>query len=279
MKIEHVKLRDFGNASLTGTYFTSEIAEPRGMILVGCAMGITQKYYRNLAEFLAENGYEVLTFDFRGTGSSAPAKLKNYNVDLMDWANDLGSALEYLRTRNQGLKLTFIGHSISSQLVGFVSQNKYIDKMIFLASSTGYWKEGKSDRWKNLFLLSVVMPFSIFVWGFTNAKFFGQGENYPKGVSLQWRRWCFNPRYLEIDQNESNNYFSQYTNPLLSLYFADDTIANEVTAQRLISLYPDAKKLLIKISPQDFKAKKIGHSGFLSRKFRDSLWPEILKLL
>jgi predicted alpha/beta hydrolase len=92
MRIEHVTLRDFGNALLIGTYFTGESTSPRGMILIGCAMGITQKYYRNLAEYLAENGYEVLTLDFRGTGSSAPAKLRNYNVDLMDWANDLGTA-------------------------------------------------------------------------------------------------------------------------------------------------------------------------------------------
>ena len=273
-------IREFPGANIVGNYYPTLSTEPKGSILMGCAMGITQKYYHHLAEFLSESGYNVLTFDFRGTGSSAPRRLRGYDVNLFDWVEDIRSALIFLKGANAEIKLYFVGHSISSQLFGFVDKNDLVDKAIFLASSTGYWKDGLGvAKWKNLFLLSVVMPLSNAVWGFTNAKFFKQGENYPKGSSQQWLKWCRHPHYFGVELTGTNNFFNQFTRSIICFYFTDDVIANEVSTRKLLSFYENAVSHLVEVKPSDFQQQKIGHTGFLSRKFKPTFWKDIVDVL
>lgn len=277
---EEVIIRVFAKTAIKGNYYLTSNSHVKGAILIGCAMGITQKYYQHMAIFFCERGFNVLTFDFRGTGLSSPKNLRNCSADLMDWADDISYSLEYLKLKNENSRLFFIGHSIASQLFGFARNNKLVDKTIFLASSTGYWKDSDSMvKWKNLLLLSVIMPISIAVWGYTNARFFKQGENYPKGASLQWRRWCLNPQYLGIELDGFKDFFDRYSNQIYSYWFTDDSIANEFSAKKLLVFYKKASTTLFKISPTDCNQAKIGHSGFLSRKFRDSLWSDMADLL
>ena len=41
-----------------------------GAVLIGGAMGVRQDYYQRFAEWLAAQGYAVMTFDYRGMGES-----------------------------------------------------------------------------------------------------------------------------------------------------------------------------------------------------------------
>jgi predicted alpha/beta hydrolase len=271
-----VQIKAYPQANLVGNYFPAAPSNKKAAFVIGCAMGITQKYYYYLAEYLSECGYTVLTFDYRGTGSSAPKRLRGYEVNLFDWADDLSDAINYLKEKNPQDELIFLGHSIASQLFGFIAEKNLVKRAIFLASSTGYWRDALGvSKWKNLFLLSAVMPFSNFVWGYTNAKFFGQGENYPKGPSLQWRKWCLDPTYFEIETIRSIDLFSEYTGQIKSYYFSDDPIANKATASYLISVYLNASKVLVEKSPADLQQRSVGHTGFLSRKFKSTLWQEL----
>ncbi|HEY0651839.1 MAG TPA: alpha/beta fold hydrolase [Chryseosolibacter sp.] len=271
-----VTIKEFPQAALVGTWFPPAPSVKKNAFLIGCAMGVTQKYYHHLAEYLSESGYTVLTFDYRGTGDSAPARLRGYRINLFDWADDIRYALEYLKTKNPDDEIIFLGHSIASQLFGFVDGKNLASRAIFLASSTGYWADGIGlSKWKNLFLLSVVMPFSNAVWGYTNAKFFKQGENYPKGPSLQWRRWCLHPNYFAIENLRSLKPFAEFSGPIRSYYFTDDPIANEATAKKLLAAYTNSNTVLIKKKPSDYQQASIGHTGFLSRKFRSSFWQEL----
>lgn len=271
-----VLIKDFPDANLMGTYYAAAPTNKKAAVVIGCAMGITQKYYHNLAEFLSECGFTVLTFDYRGTGLSAPKRLRGYEVTLFDWADDLSDALCYLKTKHPQDDLIFIGHSIASQLFGFVDEKPLVKRAIFLASSTGYWRDGIGmSKWKNLFLLSVVMPFSNLVWGYTNARFFGQGENYPKGPSMQWRKWCLHPAYFGVETNPGIGRFADYTGEIKSFYFKDDPIANRKSASKLMDVYANATKVLMGKSPADFKQRSVGHTGFLSRKFKATFWHEL----
>lgn len=249
-----------------------------GSLLIAPAMGVTSKYYIPFATWLYEHGFNVMILDYSGTGLSGSENIKNCNVVLKDWVKNIEIAGKELKETNPTLPLIFLGHSIGSQLFGFIENTKLFDKAVFIASSTGYWKDGHSpQKWINYFLLNVILPFSNFTWGYTNAKFFKQGENYPKKPSLQWRKWCLNKEYLkiELDDRQENN-FNMYSAKITSIWFTDDPVANEVTSLKLVDLYRNASKLVIKLSPKEFGVQKIGHTGFLSRKFKDNLWATIL---
>jgi predicted alpha/beta hydrolase len=53
------------------------------MIMV--AMGVKRSYYQHFANFLAEHGFHVLTFDYRGVGDSSPTKLHGFPASLYTW--------------------------------------------------------------------------------------------------------------------------------------------------------------------------------------------------
>lgn len=253
----------------------------KGNVLIAPAMGITAKYYIQFAIWLSEQGFTVMILDYLDTGLSANEEIKNSKTTLNDWVKNIEIAGQELKRSNPSIPLIYLGHSIGSQLFGFIENIKLFDKVVFIASSTGYWKDGRSpQKWMNYFLLNVVMPLSNLVWGYTNAKLFKQGENYPKNVSLQWRKWCMNKEYLkmELNDNQTNNY-NLFKGKITSIWFSDDPIANEITAQKLVSIYKSAETLLIEINPTDFNSTGIGHTGFLSRKYKGTLWNRILEQL
>lgn len=262
---------------LCGSFYEANEQNAKASILICPAMGITAKYYAHLCTWLSEQGYNVLAIDYRGTGLSEAKNIKKIDVNLFDWCNDISNAGKWLKQNAPHLPIVFFGHSIGSQLFGFIENEDLFDRVLFVASSTGYWKDGVSyEKWKNLFLLYFIIPLSNALWGYTNAKFFGQGENYPKGVSMHWRKWCLNPEYLAMDIKKGENNFEKFDKRIISTWFTDDSIANDSTTKKLLSLYTKANTERLEINPKEYKLEKIGHSSFLSRKMKDNVWQVFL---
>jgi predicted alpha/beta hydrolase len=96
---------------------------------------------------------------------------------------------------------------------------------------------------------------------------------------LQFRKWCINPNYFIPDfaERKINLYFDQITIPFKAIQITDDPIANPITFNKILAYYKNAPITIEKISPASVGVKKIGHSGFFSRKFKDTLWKNLLK--
>jgi predicted alpha/beta hydrolase len=67
--------------------------------------------------------------------------------------------------------------------------------------------------------------------------------------------------------------------PITMFRITDDPIANAITAQKLLAYYPNAPHKLRVIAPHEVGVDRIGHAGFFSGKFRDTLWQECLHVL
>ena len=78
----------------------------KGAVLIGGAVGVRQDYYAPFAQWLATQGFAVMSFDYRGMGDSrAPAhakSLRGFEADLFRWARDYASAIDALRQRVPG---------------------------------------------------------------------------------------------------------------------------------------------------------------------------------
>lgn len=248
----------------------------QGSVLIALAMGITSNYYSNFANWLSQQGFTVMVIDYQGTGTSE-SQIRQ-PITFNDWTKNIELAGRWLKNSYPETPLVFLGHSIGSQLFGFVGDTLLFDKAVMLASSTGYWKDANAPRkWVNYFLLNMILPLSNLIWGYTNAKVFKQGENYTKLPAFQWRKWCMDKEYLKVDldDKEINNY-NDFTRKIILVWFSDDPIANEITTLKLARLFKKAKIQRIEISPLDVGKREIGHARFLSRKFSDKLRPEII---
>lgn len=256
------------------------MADIKGVIQFNCGTGIPQKVYSNLATYLTECGYVSVTYDYRGIGKSKPNSLKGFPSNIEDWGIlDMTSVFDWVISEFPNERKIIIGHSMGGQLVGLMENCQKIDKLILIASSTGYWKDMSSPyKWLMPPLWFLFIPFTTFFYGYANAKKIRQGENLPKGVALQWRKWCVNPNYFDDDFQKSNTrlFFDKVKIPLKSIQITDDPIANEVTANKILNYYKNARIEIEKINPIQYGVKKIGHTGFFSRQFKDTLWKNLM---
>src|SRR5690242_17565370 len=66
-------------------------------VLIASAMGIPRRFYRHYAGFLAEQGFVVLSFDYRGIGDSRKGSLWGNEASMAEWGGqDLQAALKWL---------------------------------------------------------------------------------------------------------------------------------------------------------------------------------------
>ncbi|GAB4234632.1 MAG: alpha/beta fold hydrolase [Ekhidna sp.] len=252
----------------------------KGVIMINCGTGIPQDVYSNFATFLTENGYDTITYDYRGIGASAPESLKGFKANLEDWGRcDMTSIFDWVIDSYPNDKKIIIGHSMGGQLVGLMANNDKIDQLFLIASSTGYWLD-MSFPYKMVLppLWFIFIPFTISINGYAKAKKIKQGEDLPKGVALQWKKWCTDPSYFEKDFASSDLplYYDQLEAPINAIQIADDPIANKVTANKILKYYTNAYKIIEVIHPKDLQVSRIGHTGFFSRRFKDSLWYRLL---
>ena len=84
-----ISAREIGIAAADGYPLTATLLEPKTasapLTIIGPAVGISSRYYRKFATYLAERGRPSLTFDYRGISASRRGSLKGFPVRMRDW--------------------------------------------------------------------------------------------------------------------------------------------------------------------------------------------------
>jgi len=256
---------------------------PRASIVIGGAMGVRQSFYADFAQWLARQGFRVWTFDYRGAGDSRPAaasrSLRGYEADLFDWARDYEAVIDAARAESAGQPLYLLGHSLGAQLPGFLQRPEQVDGLLSIAAGSGYWREN-APRLKRsiLYFWFVLVPLAVRLWGYFPGRRLRKVGDLPRGVILQWRRWCLHPRYSVGAEGEAAaRSYAQVRFPVLALSIADDELMTLRGTESLLSFYAAAPHAVERIAPADVQVRRIGHFGFFRAQFRQSLWPRTLQ--
>jgi pimeloyl-ACP methyl ester carboxylesterase len=130
-----------GSAHLALRQCQPRAAAPLAQVVVAGAMGVQQSYYQAFARWLAEQGYGVTTFDYRGHGLSLQVPLRDARADLLDWAKDCELVAAQLKQQFPEQPLIWIGHSVGSQLPGLASIPLPINGLLSVGSGSGYWRD------------------------------------------------------------------------------------------------------------------------------------------
>lgn len=252
---------------------------PRGAVIIVPAMGVSQEYYADFANWLATQGFAAITFDYRGMGHSRHGSLRGFKADIFDWAKlDCGAAMAALEARFPGVPLTWIGHSLGGQILAFFPQHGRLAKAITVGTGSGYWRENVWTLrsyvwWLWYFVVPVVLPLFDY---FPGRKLKKVGD-LPRGVMAQWRRWCLNRDYaVGVEGEPVRRMYAAVTTPIVSLSFTDDEFMSAKNTESLHGFYTGAQRTMKRIAPQDIGARHIGHFGFFRHRFADSLWQKAL---
>jgi predicted alpha/beta hydrolase len=258
------------------------VGTAKAAVLIGGAMGVRQDYYQPFAQWLAGQGYAVATFDYRGMGESrATPSLRGLKADLFSWARDYDSAIDALREAAPGLPLYLVGHSLGAQLPGLLRNHAQVDGLISVAAGSGYWRDNAPPlRRMILYFWYVLVPVATTLFGYFPGKRLRKVGDLPKGVMLQWRRWCLHPRYhVGAEGAAVREQFEAARFPLVALSITDDELMTERGTRVLVDCYPNAPRRIERIAPADVQAKRIGHFGLFREQFQATLWPRMTALL
>jgi predicted alpha/beta hydrolase len=256
---------------------------PRAAVLIGGAMGVRQDYYRAFAEWLAAQGYLTLSFDYRGLGESLPRgrSLRGFDADLFDWARDTDAAVEALVREVGDVPLYIVGHSLGAQLPGLLAQRDRVAGLVSIAAGSGYWRDNAPPLKRVvLYFWHVLVPVATAVCGYFPGRRIGKVGDLPRGVVLQWRKWCMNPLYhVGAEGAAVKAQFEAARFPVVALSMTDDELMTERGTRVLVDCYANAPRRIERIAPADVQARRIGHFGFFRDQFRATLWQRTAALL
>ena len=274
------KLLTADGVAISATFYGDELLpqQRKGAVLVASAMGVAQRFYTDLAAWLARQGYLVATFDYRGIGRSRPERLRGFQADVLSWTKlDCATMLEAVSARAGEGPIYWIGHSLGGQIVALVPGAEKISRAVIVGSGSGYWRQNATGfRPRALVLWYLVAPISTALCGYFPGKTLRVIGDVPAGVLWQWRRWCLQRQYVLSEGEWVRERFARFSAPVVFFSVTDDEYMSARSIESLASWYTRAPKTLRTFSPKDLGVPRIGHFGLFRASFQRLFWEEQL---
>lgn len=262
--------------SLIGRRYRSP-NEAKAHLVIAGATGVPQGFYRRFAEYASQRGFDTLTFDYRGVGLSAPADLRGFQADFLEWGRlDLAAAAEAMRHDN--LPIYMVGHSYGGHGFGLMPNGSLIAGFYGFGVGAGWhgWMP-PSERLKVLAMWRVVAPLLVKWKGYLGWSLLGMGEDLPLGVYRQWKRWCGYPHYFFDDPAMTAELvgYAAIRAPIRVANSIDDRWAPPPSRDAFMRGYRNAEVETLDLYPKQLGLSSIGHMGYF-RPAAKALWDDAL---
>ncbi|MEP1444915.1 MAG: alpha/beta hydrolase [Paraglaciecola sp.] len=272
------KLPTKAGHSVALTLFHSQTEAVKGICIIAAATGVAQRLYRDFAIWLTTQGYHAVTFDYDGIGLSIDGHVKHCKSDVLSWANnDCPAVLEAVEQQFGNLECIWIGHSVGGHMLGMMPDTKQISRAINVAVGTGtWWHNSPSTKRVSWFLWYVLVPVTVPLLGYFPGDRLNVLCNLPKGVMMQWRRWCLKDGYaVEGEGQWLQERFASVNLPITAIAFSDDDMMSLKNIDMLHEQFSGADVTRHVIEPQNVGLKRIGHIGW-HKAHCQSLWEQVI---
>ena len=267
---------------LGATEFAPDMT-PRGVVVINAATAVRRRYYDRFAQYLASHGFAVLTYDYRGIGDSRPARLRGFNATMAEWGElDQPAVVAHAAARYPDAPLLLVGHSVGGQIFGLLRDPERVRRVLMVAAQHnyyGYWRP--PERWALWFLWRAFMPATSHSLGYFPSRRVGLGEDLPRGVALDWARWCRSRGALVgVIGGDALDRFARYRGPVLALSFDDDHLfAPRAAVDALLAFYQNANAEHRHLTAAALGLRSVRHFGFFRESARERGWPIALDWL
>ena len=270
-----IKARD--EYPLAATHWQNK--HPKGIVVINAGTCVDQQFYFRFAHWLAQQNYDVLTYDYRGVGESAPANLKGFKASIVDWGQlDIPGIIDWMGAKYPNQQKYMIGHSMGGQVIGLADNINQIDKVIAFVPSYGNWQNNAAKgRWKRGLHWATLFPLAVLRNGYFPASSMGMGNDWPRGVTWDWWSWGIRrlPHATIMDNRGIKHYYSEVKVPIKAYFTIDDLIATERCIPHYKVDFANTDLEVVMLHPADYGVEKIAHMGMFSPKCI-GLWEEVL---
>ena len=140
----------------------------RPVVIINAATSVRCRHYSRFADYLFANGFDVITYDYRGIGESRPASMKTLQASWSDWgALDFEAMLMRAQREFPGQPIDVVGHSFGGCAAGLVlGKQAGIFGAIWAMCGMGIAQKPAGASWTQLWGLSLLCGI-----GFTMSMF------------------------------------------------------------------------------------------------------------
>ncbi len=251
-----------------------------GRVIINPATGVLARYYHYYADFLAGEGFEVITYDYRGIGLSRPETLRGCGYRWRDWGEqDFDAALRFMGAREPKLPLMVVGHSIGGYLPGLSEEAHRIDRMLTMGAQYAWWGDyAAGHRFRLFWRWHVVMPVLTAIYGYFPGKKLGWLEDLPAGVANEWsfRGPLMERTHPAHERGHVLARFAAVSAPILAVSVTDDDIGSAAAVRRTLAYYRNAGRIEASLSPSHYGLDAIGHFSLFHSRHEGGFWKDTL---
>ena len=263
------------------TLFEPQVSNQK-VLLLNAATGVKQTVYYSFAKFFQENGFTVITYDYRGIADSRPENLKNFEASMRIWGTvDFKTLTNFIEENYPNYSRFCVGHSVGALIIGMNEDSKNFEKFIFVGTQDAYIGNLNFKVAITALLgFGIALPVLTTILGYFPANIFGLGADLPKGVAYDWRTLILNKKSTARLYEKIEVHFAKHlTQETLIIHAEDDHWVTKKGMDNLIkNVYPNLKKTFREIKISESEKGEIGHVNFF-RSFNKNLWNIVLEKL
>lgn len=259
-------------------------AEPdpaRPVVIINAATSVRCRFYSRFADYLFAQGFDVLTYDYRGIGESRPASLRGFQASWSDWgAVDFEAMLARVLREFPGQPVDVVAHSFGGCAVALAPSAIHVRRVVTVGAQFAYWRDYAADqRWQLLCKWHVAMPLLTWLCGYFPGKRLGWMEDTPAGVVKDWTT-----RTGRYEQRPSGRLLgalpaAKVRAQILAISLTDDPFGTVAAIERLLGYFTGSQCQHVRIAPQEIGEREVGHFAFFHSRFEARLWPIALRWL
>ena len=158
----------------------------KAVILLAPGLGIPKEYYHDYCQFLAEEGYTTVIFDYRGIGKED--KGCKFEINLRNWGMlDIPGVLNWISESFPDRRIFLFGHSIGGQIAGLIPNYYLVDRFVFISTTGGHWSLFDFPlNILTIFMFYIHIPFTARLLGYMPPSLTYRGVGIARGVALEW---------------------------------------------------------------------------------------------
>ncbi|HAP94940.1 alpha/beta hydrolase family protein [Epilithonimonas hominis] len=266
--------------SLAAHLFEPQISNQK-VLLINSATGVKQQIYFSVAQFFADHGFTVITYDYRGIGLSKPDKMRGFEASMRVWGTtDYQALTNYIKSNFEDYKKYCLGHSVGALILGMNPDSEIFEEFIFVGTQNAFVGNLRLKTKIEAYLgFGIVQPLFTLLLGYFPASWFGLGESLPSGSAFDWRILILNKKSTNKLLEKSADFSKKLKQKVLVIRAEDDAWLTEKGVKSLLeNTYPNLRPTYRAISPSESEKGEIGHINFF-RSYNRKLWKILLERL
>ena len=266
--------------SLAAHLFEPQISNQK-VLLINSATGVKQQIYFSVAQFFADHGFTVITYDYRGIGLSKPDKMRGFEASMRVWGTtDYKALTSYIKSNFEDYKKYCLGHSVGALILGMNPDSEIFEEFIFVGTQNAFVGNLRLKTKIEAYLgFGIVQPLFTLLLGYFPASWFGLGESLPSGSAFDWRILILNKKSTNKLLEKSADFSKKLKQKVLVIWAEDDAWLTEKGVKSLLeNTYANLRPTYRHIYTSESEKGEIGHVNFF-RSYNRKLWKILLDRL